>query len=213
MESRKCNPYGTRDYRLPATPETNISVVICRSFQSAEKAVHTIREAHTNIPKLSIIGRDYFDLGQSASVSSPSGSHPVSEIMAFWGRVWPLLSGDAFIKIKGMGSIIVAGPLSKAMRQAGTNPAFFHAHRQLRTYMLAIGISGKRLIRYEAALRSNCLLIVLCGRPNEIEAAGNILKARTKLQGAEFVQIDKCKTGLIDHGLSQKDHVARKEEQ
>jgi hypothetical protein len=168
----------------------NSLVVICRSYQIAERAVHTLQASHFNVQKVSVIGRDSFDAFDHAEVSVPKGKKSVLEESAFWFRLWQLLSGDAFFRIDGIGSIIVSGPISETMRDAGTNPKFFHACSPLKACMLAIGISSEKLHRCESALRSGHFLLVVHGSPCDIRAAEIVLKTFSTCAETKEKQMD-----------------------
>ena len=159
--------------------ERNVLVLICRSYQAAEQAVHLLQAGCFNVAKVSIVGRDYYGLGAGAPGSAKDGKF-LLEVSAFWCRMWNLLSGDAFFKVEGIGSFIVAGEMSQQMRAASTNPLLFHAYSPLRACMHAIGITNGNLVRYEMALRSDQFLVIVHGNQAEIVAAGSILQASEK---------------------------------
>jgi hypothetical protein len=163
-------------------PKSNTLIVILSSYQTAEKAIHSLQTVNFNVHKVSVIGKDYFPAGLNASTHATEEKKCFSEIISFWSRIWGLLPGDAFFRIKGIGSIIVAGPMAETMRKAGTNPKLFHVCSPLQAAMLAIGISNENLKIYEAALQSDRFLVIVRGNAGEITAAGKIFKSCTTLK-------------------------------
>lgn len=101
----------------------------------------------------------------------------LSDVMAFWGRIWKLLPGDAFIRLEATDSIIVAGPISDSMREAETDPSHFHTCNPLRACLFAAGISNENLAGYEAALKSGRYLVIVQGNRQEVPEAASILKS------------------------------------
>jgi hypothetical protein len=170
--------------------EKNVLVVICPSYQTAEKAVHAFQAAPLKFQKVSVIGKDYFDVGSNPETTASSGKKSVPEEAGFWFRTWQMLSGDAFFKIDGIGPIIVSGPISETMREAGTNPKFFHACSPLRACMHAIGISTEKLHSCESALRSGQFLVVVYGSPCDIRAAENVVKICSTRKDTEGNQVN-----------------------
>jgi hypothetical protein len=177
--------------------ENDALVIICSSCQVAEKAVRRFQAAHFNVQKISVIGRDSFDACDAAENSPSGGKKPLPDESAFWARLWQLLPGDAFLRIKGIGPIIVSGPISQTMREVGTNPKFPHACSPLRTCMLAIGISTERLHRYEAALRSGHFLVVVRGSRSHIRAAEKLLHSFSSGSEAKENPVDQTKEALL----------------
>jgi hypothetical protein len=166
------------DSEISAMSKKNIFVAVCSSYQTAEKAIYSLQQAHFNVRRVSVIGKDYFYLAEFSSDALPEEKRLLADVMTFWGRIWRLLSGDAFLRLEGIGSIIVAGRISDSIRKAGTNPALYHAHSPLRASMLAVGIASENLAKFEAALQSDRLLVIVQGDPHEVLAAAKILKLR-----------------------------------
>ena len=189
-ESSKSKRFGDIDFGLPTMSKTNIFVAICSSCQTVENAVHSLQQAHFSVRKVSVIGKDYFRINEVPSDTSSERKHSLTDAMTFWGRIWRMLPGDAFLRLQEIGSIIIAGPISHLMRKAGTTPALFQTPSLLRACMVAAGISNENITRYEAALQSNRFLLIVQGSPDEVMAAAKILKSfgrssKTKAKNAE----------------------------
>jgi hypothetical protein len=156
----------------------NASVFVCHSCKAAEKAVNLLRTAGYNAHKLSVIGKDYPDVGDDVAASTLDGKkRSLVEVRSFWCRMWRLLSEDAFLNVEGIGSIIVAGSLTEPVLATWRTPKILEVRNPLRAGMSAIGIARSDLAAYEEALQANCFLIVAQGNPVEIVAAMEILKS------------------------------------
>jgi hypothetical protein len=156
----------------------NTFVFICRSCQTAEKAVNALQEARFNVQRLSIIGKDHLGFIDAANAaSSDAKRNLLSGMFSFWDRMWRLLSGDAFINVEGIGPTIAAGPIAESMLSAWTGPRFFQTNNPLRAVLRALGVAKEDSAKYEAALQEEHLLLIAQGNPSEILAAVRILKS------------------------------------
>lgn len=164
----------------------NASVFVCRSYQTAEKAVNVLRAAGYNVHKLSVIGKDYPDVGDDVAASTLDGKkRSLVEVRSFWCRMWRLLSEDAFLNVEGIGSIIVAGSMTEPVLGTWQTPKIPEVRNPLRAGMRSVGIAKSNLTTYEEALQANCFLVIAQGHPVEAGAAMKILKFCEEEEGVE----------------------------
>jgi hypothetical protein len=178
----------------------NVIIFICRSYQSAEKAVNALQAAHFNVKILSILGKDhlgYIDAVNSAA--SDAKRNPQSEMFSFWNRMWRLLSRDAFINVEGIGFIIVAGPMAESMPAAWTSPRFFQTTNPLEAGLRVLGIAKEDTARYASALQEECLLLIVQGKPAEVLAAVHILKSRRRKQSDRKQPVEEVERVHVGH--------------
>jgi hypothetical protein len=167
-------------------PKKNVSVFICHSCKAAEKAVNLLRTAGYNVHKLSVIGRDYPDVGDDVAASTLDGKkRSLVEVRSFWCRMWCLLSEDAFLNVEGIGSIIVAGSMTEPVLETWRTPQILEVRNPLRAGMRAVGIARSDLTTYEEALQANCFLVIAQGNPVEAIAAVEILKSCAETEVAD----------------------------
>ena len=90
----------------------NIVVAVYETPEDAESAVRKLDQAGFDMKKLSIVAKNphaeehvagFYNTGDRIKHWGKRG--------AFWGSIWGLLFGSAFVAIPGLGPIPVAGPL------------------------------------------------------------------------------------------------------
>ena len=96
----------------PTQRDPNSVVAVFGEHSAAENAIKKLKDASFNIKKLSIIGRDYH------SEENVVGFYNTGERMkywgkmgAFWGGLWGMLFGAAFLVIPGLGPVVAAGSI------------------------------------------------------------------------------------------------------
>ena len=94
-----------------SNPSNSVAAVFSQ-HSGAENAVKELKDGGFDVKKLSIIGSDYH------SEENVVGFYNTGDRMmywgktgAFWGGLWGLLFGSAFLLIPGLGPIIAAGPI------------------------------------------------------------------------------------------------------
>jgi uncharacterized membrane protein len=94
------------------TKTHNSAVGIFNSHQDAEHAVKELQKSGCDMKKLSVVGKDYH------TEENVVGYYNTGDRMAswgkfglFWGWMWGILFGSAFLIIPGVGPIMVGGPL------------------------------------------------------------------------------------------------------
>ena len=89
----------------------NSVVAVFAQHSGAENAVKELKDSRFDVKKLSIVGSDYhsnedvvgfYNIGDRMKYWGKTG--------AFWGGLWGMLFGAAFLVIPGIGPIIAAGP-------------------------------------------------------------------------------------------------------
>ena len=82
------------------------------THEQAEEAVKKLQHQGYDMKQLSIVGRDhhseenvvgYYNMGDRVLKWGSNG--------AFWGSMWGMLMGSAFLLIPAVGPLLVAGPL------------------------------------------------------------------------------------------------------
>jgi hypothetical protein len=126
--------------------------------------------------KLSVIGKDYH------TEEHVIGYYNTGERMAtwgkfglFWGAIWGLLFGSAFLIIPGFGPVIVGGPLVSWIIGALETSVVTGGLTALGGALTGIGIPKNSVLQYETALRSNKFVLIAHGTAQEVERAKSIL--------------------------------------
>ncbi|MBK7900859.1 MAG: DUF1269 domain-containing protein [Azonexus sp.] len=167
--------------------EKNCSAVgLFCDHRDAEEAVMELQKAGFDMKKLSVVGKDY------QTEESVIGYYNTGERMAtwgkfglFWGSIWGLLFGSAFLIIPGLGPVMIGGPLVSWILGALETALFTGGLTALGGALSGIGIPRDSVIHYETALKANKFLLVVHGSAAEIAAAKEIL-LRNKAEEAHI---------------------------
>jgi hypothetical protein len=135
--------------------------------------------------KLSVVGKDY------QTEETVIGYYNTGDRMAtwgkfglFWGSIWGLLFGSAFLIIPGLGPIMVGGPLVTWILGALETAVVTGGLTALGGALASIGIPKDSVIRYESALKAHKFILVVHGSAQEVEKAKDILM-QNKAEEAE----------------------------
>jgi hypothetical protein len=144
--------------------------------QDAESAVRELQKSGYDMKKLSVVGKDYH------SEENVIGYYNTGNRMAtwgklglFWGWLWGLLFGSAFLLIPGIGPVMVGGPLVSWMIGALEMSLVTGGITALGGALASIGIPEDSVIRYETALKADKFILIVHGTMQEAEKAKDIL--------------------------------------
>src|ERR1700746_3778702 len=93
--------------------EENCVVAVFGEYPGAENALRALKKEGFDIKRFSIVGRDFqtednvvgfYSAGDRMKYWGKTG--------AFWGALWGLLMGAAFLIIPGIGPVVAAGPVT-----------------------------------------------------------------------------------------------------
>lgn len=143
---------------------------------NAEASVKELQKAGFDMKKLSVIAKDY------QTEENVLGYYNTGDRMAtwgklglFWGTIWGLLFGSAFLFIPGLGPVMVGGPLVSWVIGVLESAAVGGGLTVIGGALASIGIPENSVIRYETALKASKFILVLHGTGQEVERAKGIL--------------------------------------
>jgi hypothetical protein len=126
--------------------------------------------------KLSVVGKDYH------TEENVIGYYNIGDRMAawgkfglFWGWIWGLLFGSAFLLIPGIGAVMVGGPLVAYLIGAVEMAVVTGGLTALGGALVSIGIPKDSVIRYETALKADKFILIVHGTFFEVAKAKDIL--------------------------------------
>ncbi len=155
----------------------NATVAICEDHQSVQKGVQALEKSGCSLKKMSVLGRDCYSADHPSAEDMGAEAHKqCSKTVSLWCKLWGRLSGDAFLNIDGIGSVLVAGPLAPRLISMWADPVTNDAQDALNAGLDSLGLSQEGIAECEAALRSNRYVVVLCGNPSEVARAKGILE-------------------------------------
>lgn len=165
--------------------ENNSCVAIYDTHDEAERAITMLEKAGFNMKSLSIVGRDYhseekvhgyYNTGDRVKFWGKTG--------AFWGGLWGILFGSAFLFVPGLGPLVVGGPLVHAIIGGLEGAALTGGLGALGGALYSIGIPKDSIIKYETALKADRFLLVVQGSPEEVKRAQKILDVSKDVETA-----------------------------
>lgn len=157
--------------------EKNSAIAVYETHQQAEQAVKELEKAKFDMKQLSIIGKGfetenhvvgYYNTGDRMRHWGKCG--------AFWGSIWGLLVGAAFLVIPGVGPVVIAGPLVAAIAGALEGAVVVGGLSALGAALFSLGIPKNSVLHYESVLKADKFLLVAHGTPADVQRAQQILK-------------------------------------
>ena len=153
---------------------------VFETHAAAEAAIRTLGQSGFDMKKLSMVGKGYH------SEELPMGFYTAGDRIkawggtgAFWGGIWGLLPTPAVFVLPGLGVLGMAGPIVATLVGALEGAVVVGGLSALGAALTQIGVPKDQIIRYEAALKVDKVLLVVHGR------ADDQAKARRMLAQAE----------------------------
>jgi hypothetical protein len=160
-----------------AVAAQNATVAVLDSHRQVEESVQRLRQSGFDLSKLSVVAMDRHPDEQVVAHYGAGGQARYwGEFGPFWTRMWASLSGWAHLVIPGAGPILVAGPLAGWIVAALENEAVFGGLSALGAALYGLGIPKGAVLRCEAAVRMDKLLLIAHGAVDEVGKAREILK-------------------------------------
>jgi len=175
----------------PAKNENSV-VAIFDDHTGAENAVTELKDSGYDVKKLSIIGRDYH------TEESVVGFYNTGDRMkywgklgAFWGGLWGLLFGAAFLFIPGVGPVIAAGSVVTWIISALEGAVVVGGLSALGAGLFGLGVPKDSIVKYETSIKAGKFLLIAHGTADEVDKARAILQT----SGAAEVNVHPAATG------------------
>jgi hypothetical protein len=151
-------------------------VAVYHDHAEAEKAVRRLHDAGFAMSDLSIIGRDLqlsevpvglVNAGDYAKAGAGTG--------AWFGGLFGLLVGAAFLIIPGVGPVIIAGPLTAAVLAGLEGAIAGTALGGLTGALVGWGVPKDRALSYETHIKGGKFLVLVRGVSEVTERARVLL--------------------------------------
>jgi len=169
-----------------AEKDKNSVVAIFGQHPEAENAVKELKAGGFDVKKLSIIGRDYhsednvvgfYNTGDRIRYWGKQG--------AFWGGLWGLLFGAAFLVIPGIGPVVAAGSVVAWIISALEGAIVVGGLSALGAALYSFGIPKDSVVKYETSIKAGKFLLIAHGTADEVQKARGILQT----SGAEQINV------------------------
>jgi hypothetical protein len=171
-----------------ATPEKdqNSVVAIFGQHTGAENAVKELKNGGFNIKKLSIIGRDYHTEDNVVGFYNTGDRMKYwGKLGAFWGGLWGVLLGAAFLFIPGVGPVVAAGSIVTWIVGALEGAVVVGGVSALGAGLFSLGIPKDSVVKYETSIKAGKFVLVAHGTADEVQKARSILQT----SGAEEINV------------------------
>jgi len=164
----------------------NSVVAVFAQHSGAENAVKELKDSRFDVKKLSIVGSDYhsnedvvgfYNTGDRMKYWGKTG--------AFWGGLWGMLFGAAFLVIPGIGPIVAAGPIVAWIIGALEGAAMVGGISALGAGLFSLGIPKDSVVKYETSIKAGKFLLIAHGTADEVQQARNVLQST----GAEEINV------------------------
>jgi hypothetical protein len=171
------------------TPKENTEnsvVAVFAQHSGAENAVKELKDSRFDVKKLSIVGSEYhsnedvvgfYNIGDRMKYWGKTG--------AFWGGLWGMLFGAAFLVIPGIGPIVAAGPIVAWIIGALEGAVVVGGISALGAGLFSLGIPKDSVVKYETSIKAGKFLLIAHGSAGEVQQARNVLQST----GAEEINV------------------------
>jgi len=143
----------------------------------AEHAIKSLESSGFSMQRLSIVGKGYH------TEEKPTGFYSLGDrvktwgsVGLFWGSLWGLLFGAAFIWIPGIGPIAAAGPFVHLLVSAVEGAVVVGGMSALGAALVSLGLPKKDVIKYEREIKADRYLIIAHGTHDEVERARELME-------------------------------------
>jgi len=161
----------------PAETQLGCSIVaVYPDHASAEHAIRRLHESGFAMCDLSIIGRDFQVSEEPVGfVSAGDYAKAGAGTGAWFGGLFGLLVGAAFLILPGVGPVVVAGPLAVALLAGLEGAVAGTALGTLAGALVGWGIPKDRALKYETQIQGGKFIVVVRGVPEVIARARSLL--------------------------------------
>jgi hypothetical protein len=165
------------DSSLPVGP----SVVAVYADHAA--AEHAIRLSHSEgfaMADLSIVGRDFQVIEEPVGFISPGDYAKAGAGTGAWfGGLFGLLVGAAFLILPGVGPVVVAGPLVASIVAGLEGAMAGTALGALAGALVGLGVPKERALKYEKQVQGGKFLVLVRGAREAVARAHHLLESQS----------------------------------
>jgi len=168
-----------------AQGDQSSAVAVFSDYSGAENAIRSLKSSGFDITKLSVLGKDFQSEDNVVGIYGTGDRLKYwGKMSAFWGGMWGLLAGSAFLIVPGIGPVLIAGPVAAWIVSALEGAVFVGGVSALGAGLVSLGISKDKALKYESSIKAGKFLLILHG--TETDA----IKARNTLESTEAEEID-----------------------
>jgi CheY-like chemotaxis protein len=166
-------------------PKGETVVAIYNLHTETETAIKKLQRAGIDMRQISVIGKDCTEQYAVGYYNTGDRMQYWGKLGTFWGGIWGLLVGSAFLWMPGLGPILVGGPFVSSIVGTLEGATTYGGLSALGAALYSTGIPRSSVINYEGALRANKFLLILQGSMEEIARGEKILRDTEAIELAE----------------------------
>jgi hypothetical protein len=155
----------------------NSIIAVFNNHKNIESAVKELAKNGIDISRLSIIGKDYH------SEENVVGYYNTGDrirywggLGAFWGSIWGLLAGAAFLWVPGIGPLVVGGPFITVLLGAAEGALLGGGLSVLGAALFSLGVPKNSILKYEEDVRAGKFLLIFKGTEEERKRVSKIME-------------------------------------
>jgi hypothetical protein len=192
-------------------PNQTTIAAIYPTHEAASRAVEALQRAGFDMKTVSIIGKG------SETEENAFGFYTTGERIltwggrgAFWGSLWGVLFGSAFLFVPVVGPLVVMGPLVLAMAAGLEGAALGGTAGILAAALTSSGLPEESVATYETAIREGSYVVVTRGGSEAVSQARSILGVTVEaMPRAERSSRADLLTRAAVLGLLTEDEISR----
>jgi hypothetical protein len=153
-------------------------VAVYPDHAAAERAIRKLHQEGFAMADLSIVGRN-FEMSEEpvGFVSYSDYAKAGAETGAWFGGLFGLFIGAAFLVLPGLGPIVVAGPIAAAIVAGFEGALAGAALGGLAGALVGWGVPKERALRFESHVKGGKFLVIARGTPDAIARARHLLES------------------------------------
>jgi hypothetical protein len=151
-------------------------IAVFGEHQEADAAVKKLANAGFAFGHLSVVGKGYH------SEEKVIGFYNAGDRIKFWGKrgvfwggLWGLFAGGAFLTIPAVGQIMVLGYLAAIVASAVDGAILVGGLTALGAALYSAGVPKDSVVQYEQAVKADGFLVIAHGAVEELTRAKAIL--------------------------------------
>jgi hypothetical protein len=155
----------------------NSIIAVFNNHKNIESAVKELAKNGIDISQLSIIGKDYH------SEENVVGYYNTGDrirywggLGAFWGSIWGLLAGAAFLWVPGIGPLVVGGPFITVLLGAAEGALLGGGLSVLGAALFSLGVPQNSILKYEEDVKAGKFLLIFKGTEEERTRVSKIME-------------------------------------
>lgn len=151
-------------------------VGVYSTLAAAEAGVRALGDGGFPIEKISIVAKHLEDDRQVHGYVTACDVAKSSATTGAWvGGLFGVLVGAAFLWVPGVGPLVVAGSLASVLLGGIEGAVAGAAAAGVLGWLMALGISKEKIIKYEQAVKAGKFLLIAHGTEEDAKKAQGIL--------------------------------------